>query len=68
MLAVHPSLPAQTLPELIALLKANPGKCDYASSGPGTPYHVAGEVFRAMAGVAGRRMCPSAARTRRAPR
>jgi tripartite-type tricarboxylate transporter receptor subunit TctC len=50
-LAVHPSLPAQTLPELIALLKANPGRYDYASSGPGTPYHVAGEVFLAMAGV-----------------
>ncbi len=50
-LAIHPSLPAQTLPELIALLKANPGKYDYASSGPGTPYHVAGEVFLAMAGA-----------------
>jgi tripartite-type tricarboxylate transporter receptor subunit TctC len=50
-LAVHPSLPAQTLQELIALLKANPGKYDYASSGPGTPYHVAGEVFLAMAGA-----------------
>lgn len=48
-LAVHPSLPAQTLPELIALLRANPGRYDYASSGPGTPYHVAGEVFLAMA-------------------
>ena len=50
-LAVHPSLPAQTLPELIALLRANPGRYDYASSGPGTPYHVAGEVFLAMAGA-----------------
>jgi tripartite-type tricarboxylate transporter receptor subunit TctC len=50
-LAVHPSLPAQTLPELIALLRANPGRFDYASSGPGTPYHVAGEVFLAMAGA-----------------
>ncbi|WP_237214560.1 tripartite tricarboxylate transporter substrate binding protein [Falsiroseomonas oryziterrae] len=50
-LAVHPSIPAQTLPELIALLRANPGRYDYASSGPGTPYHVAGEVFLAMAGV-----------------
>ena len=50
-LAIHPSLPAQTLPELIALLRANPGKYDYASSGPGTPYHVAGEVFLAMAGA-----------------
>jgi tripartite-type tricarboxylate transporter receptor subunit TctC len=50
-LAVHPSLPAQNLQELIALLKANPGKYDYASSGPGTPYHVAGEVFLSMAGA-----------------
>jgi tripartite-type tricarboxylate transporter receptor subunit TctC len=51
LLAVHPSIPAQTVPELIALLKANPGRYDYASSGPGTPYHVAGEVFLAMAGA-----------------
>jgi tripartite-type tricarboxylate transporter receptor subunit TctC len=50
-LAVHPSVPATTVPELIALLRANPGRYDYASSGPGTPYHVAGEVFLAMAGV-----------------
>jgi tripartite-type tricarboxylate transporter receptor subunit TctC len=50
-LAVHPSIPAQNLQEFIALLKANPGKYDYASSGPGTPYHVAGEVFLAMAGA-----------------
>jgi tripartite-type tricarboxylate transporter receptor subunit TctC len=50
-LAVHPAIPAQTLPEFIALLRANPGKYDYASSGPGTPYHVAGEVFLAMAGA-----------------
>ncbi len=50
-LAVHPSIPAQTLPELVALLRANPGRYDYASSGPGTPYHIAGEVFLAMAGA-----------------
>jgi len=50
-LAVHPSIPANNLGELIALLRANPGKYDYASSGPGTPYHVAGEVFLAMAGA-----------------
>ncbi|MGG5811774.1 tripartite tricarboxylate transporter substrate binding protein [Falsiroseomonas sp. CW058] len=50
-LAVHPSVPAQNLAELIALLRANPGRYDYASSGPGTPYHVAGEVFLAMAGA-----------------
>jgi tripartite-type tricarboxylate transporter receptor subunit TctC len=50
-LAIHPSIPAQNLQEFTALLKANPGKYDYASSGPGTPYHVAGEVFLAMAGA-----------------
>jgi tripartite-type tricarboxylate transporter receptor subunit TctC len=50
-LAVHPSVPATTLQALIAHAKANPGKIDYASSGPGTPYHFAGEVFRAMAGI-----------------
>ncbi len=50
-LVVHPSIQATTVPELIALLKANPGRYDYASSGPGTPYHIAGEVFRAMADV-----------------
>jgi tripartite-type tricarboxylate transporter receptor subunit TctC len=50
-LVVHPSIAANTVPELIALLRANPGRYDYASSGPGTPYHIAGEVFRAMADV-----------------
>ena len=50
-LALHPSLGLRTVPALIAWAKANPGKLDYASSGPGTPYHIAGEVFRAMAGI-----------------
>ena len=50
-LAVHPSLPAATVPELIAYAKAHPGEVDFASSGPGTPYHMAGEVFGAMAGI-----------------
>ena len=50
-LAVHPSLGVSSVAELIAKAKAAPGKIDYASSGPGTPYHIAGEVFRAMAGI-----------------
>jgi tripartite-type tricarboxylate transporter receptor subunit TctC len=50
-LAVHPALPAETLAGLLAYAKANPGKLDFASSGPGTPYHIAGEVFCGMAGI-----------------
>jgi len=51
LLVVHPSVKANTLQELIAEAKAQPGRMSYASSGPGTPYHMAGELFKAMAGV-----------------
>ena len=48
---VHPSVPAKTVPELIAYAKANPGKLNMASAGIGSPSHVAGELFKLMAGV-----------------
>lgn len=51
MLVVNPAVNAGTLAEFIALAKAQPGKLNYASSGPGTPYHMAGELFKTMAGV-----------------
>lgn len=50
-LVVHPSVPVSNLREFIALAKAKPGTLNYASSGPGTPYHMAGELFKSMAGV-----------------
>ena len=51
LLVVHPSLPVKTVPELIAYLKANPGKASYASGGIGTTSHLAGELFKSMAKV-----------------
>ena len=50
-LVVHPSLPVKSIRELVALAKAKPQGLNYASSGNGTPYHMAGELFKAMAGV-----------------
>jgi tripartite-type tricarboxylate transporter receptor subunit TctC len=51
MLVVHPSVPAQTLQEFMALARAKPGEFFYASSGVGGPNHLAGEVFNRMTGL-----------------
>ena len=51
LLVVHPSVPVKTVSELVALAKSKPGKLNYASSGNGTPYHMAGELFKFMAGI-----------------
>jgi len=51
LLVVNNDVPARTVPELIALLKANPGKYAYASSGAGTTVHLSGEMFKSMAGL-----------------
>jgi tripartite-type tricarboxylate transporter receptor subunit TctC len=50
-IVVHPSLPAKTVRELIALAKAKPGKIDYASSGNGSTQHLTGALFTKMAGI-----------------
>jgi tripartite-type tricarboxylate transporter receptor subunit TctC len=51
LLVVNNDLPARTVPELIALMRANPGKYTYASSGSGTTVHLSGEMFKHLAGL-----------------
>jgi tripartite-type tricarboxylate transporter receptor subunit TctC len=51
MLAVHPSVAANSVSELIALAKAQPGKLSFSSAGIGTSVHIAGELFKSMAGI-----------------
>ena len=50
-MVIHPSVPANTVPEFIAYAKANPGKVNMASSGIGTSIHLSGELFKMMTGV-----------------
>ncbi|MEN3354357.1 MAG: hypothetical protein V7640_2515 [Betaproteobacteria bacterium] len=51
LMVVHPSVPAKSVREFIQLAKSKPRGLNYASSGTGTPYHMAGELFKAMAGI-----------------
>ena len=51
LMVVHPSLPVRSVKELVQLARSRPKGLNYASSGTGTPYHMAGELFKAMAGV-----------------
>ncbi|MGZ5180759.1 MAG: tripartite tricarboxylate transporter substrate binding protein [Ramlibacter sp.] len=51
-LVAHPSVPAANVQQLLKLAKDRPGKLNYASSGTGTPYHMAGELFKSMTGTA----------------
>ncbi|CAH0143004.1 tripartite tricarboxylate transporter substrate binding protein [Roseomonas sp. CECT 9278] len=51
LLVVNNDVPARSVPELIALLRANPGRFAYASSGSGTTVHISGEMFKTMAGI-----------------
>ena len=50
-LVANPKVAANNLKDLLTFAKANPGKLNYASSGPGTPYHMAGELFKSMADI-----------------
>lgn len=50
-IVVNPQVAARTLQEFVSLARSQPGKLNYASSGQGTPYHMAGELFKAMAGI-----------------
>jgi tripartite-type tricarboxylate transporter receptor subunit TctC len=65
-MVVHPSVPATTVPEFIAYAKSKPGKTTMASAGKGAPSHLAGELFKIMAGV-DMVTCPIVVAARRSP-
>jgi tripartite-type tricarboxylate transporter receptor subunit TctC len=50
-MVVHPSVPAKSVAEFVAYAKQNPGKLNFGSAGPGGTIHLAGEMFRQMAGI-----------------
>ena len=66
-MVIHPSVPAKDLKEFLALLKSQPGALNYASSGPGTPYHMAAELFKSMSGTR-HRACAAQGQRRSAQR
>ena len=51
LLGVHESVPVRTVPELVAIIQTKPGEFNYATGGPGSPQHLAGEMFMAMTGT-----------------
>ena len=65
-MVVNKAFPAKSVAEFIAYAKANPGRVNMASSGNGTSVHVAGELFKMMAGIT-MRTCPIAAPGRQSP-